>query len=169
MKQKQFFKTFARDYLNHLGNPNPTNKQLTEIQTLLSQAWVQRPICVDGRLTNREQQCLYLSSQEKSIKEIAIFLAISERQVDATATISSKNSNAKTLLNPLPKDCVMGTGVDRLPGSTWYEHALSEERGICNLFAQKAGVISPSEFHLLNTTPTFHACQWNDNNARKSQ
>lgn len=81
-KQKQFFKSFARDYLNYLGNSNPTNKQLTEIQTLLSQSWVQRPLCIDGRLTHREQQCLYLSSQGKGIKEIAIFLNLSERQVE---------------------------------------------------------------------------------------
>ncbi|STX43565.1 lipolytic enzyme / transcription regulator protein [Legionella donaldsonii] len=80
-KQKQFFKVFARDYLAYLGNPNPTNKQLAEVQTLLSQSWVQRPLCLDGRLTSREQQCLYLSSQGKSMKEIALFLNISERQV----------------------------------------------------------------------------------------
>lgn len=81
-KQKQFFKSFAKDYLNYLGNPNPTNKQLVEIQALLSRAWIQRPICVDGRLTNREQQCLYLSSMGKGIKDIALFLGISERQVE---------------------------------------------------------------------------------------
>ncbi|MFW2533909.1 MULTISPECIES: LuxR C-terminal-related transcriptional regulator [unclassified Legionella] len=80
-KQNQFFKAFARDYLNYLGNPNPTNKQLAEVQTLLSLAWVQRPLCIDGRLTKREQQCLYLSSLGKSIKEIATFFAVSERQV----------------------------------------------------------------------------------------
>ncbi|HHF7345162.1 TPA: helix-turn-helix transcriptional regulator [Legionella feeleii] len=80
-KQKQFFKAFARDYLTYLGNPNPSNKQLAEVQTLLSQAWVQRPLCIDGRLTPREQQCLYLSSLGKSIKEIASFFAVSERQV----------------------------------------------------------------------------------------
>ncbi|WP_019215536.1 helix-turn-helix transcriptional regulator [Legionella tunisiensis] len=80
-KQKQFFKAFARDYLNYLGNPNPTNKQLTAVQILLSQAWVPRPICIDGRLTTREQQCLYLSSLGKSIKEIATFFDVSERQV----------------------------------------------------------------------------------------
>lgn len=80
-KQKQFFKAFARDYLTYLGNPNPTNKQLAEIQTLLSQSWVLRPLCTNGRLTTREQQCLYLSAQGKSMKEIAVFLNISERQV----------------------------------------------------------------------------------------
>ncbi|WP_019215457.1 response regulator transcription factor [Legionella tunisiensis] len=78
-KQKQFFKAFARDYLSYLGNPNPTNKQLAEVQTLLSQSWVQRPLCIDECLTTREQQCLYLSSLGKSI---ATFLELSQRQVE---------------------------------------------------------------------------------------
>ena len=35
LKEEQFFKAFAKDYLNYLGNSNPTSRQLTEIQHLL--------------------------------------------------------------------------------------------------------------------------------------
>ncbi|HHF7346006.1 TPA: hypothetical protein ACPSKB_002439 [Legionella feeleii] len=31
-----FFKVFAKNYLDYLGNSNPTHKQLAEIQALLS-------------------------------------------------------------------------------------------------------------------------------------
>jgi DNA-binding CsgD family transcriptional regulator len=82
LKQHQFFHAFAKDYLKYLGNPNPGNKQLAEMQALLSHVWVRRTLCFDLRLTELEQQCLYLSAQGKGIKEIASFLKVSSRRVE---------------------------------------------------------------------------------------
>lgn len=81
-KETQFFKAFARDYLNYLGNPNPTGRQLTEVQDLLSHSWVKSTVYLDSRLSDREKQCLYLSAFGKSVKEIGNFLGVSERQVE---------------------------------------------------------------------------------------
>lgn len=76
-----FFKTFAKSYLAYLGNNRPTPKQLTEMQALLSNAWIRQPICFDLRLTVQEKQCLYLSAQGKGLKEISAFLNVSIRRV----------------------------------------------------------------------------------------
>ncbi|KTC96639.1 response regulator transcription factor [Legionella feeleii] len=76
-----FFKVFAKNYLDYLGNSNPTHKQLAEIQALLSNTWIRLPICFDLRLSEQEKQCLYLSAQGKGLKEIASFLNVSMRRV----------------------------------------------------------------------------------------
>jgi DNA-binding CsgD family transcriptional regulator len=76
-----FFKVFAKNYLSYLGNSNPTAKQLSEIQALLSNTWIRQPICFDIRLSDQEKQCLYLSAQGKGLKEIARFLKVSLRRV----------------------------------------------------------------------------------------
>ncbi|HHF7344298.1 TPA: response regulator transcription factor [Legionella feeleii] len=76
-----FFKVFAKNYLDYLGNSNPTHKQLAEIQALLSNTWIRQPICFDLRLSEQEKQCLYLSAQGKEVKEIAAFLKVSTRRV----------------------------------------------------------------------------------------
>ncbi|MFW2533670.1 MULTISPECIES: response regulator transcription factor, partial [unclassified Legionella] len=72
---------FAKNYLDYLGNSNPTHKQLAEIQALLSNTWIRLPICFDLRLSEQEKQCLYLSAQGKGLKEIASFLNVSMRRV----------------------------------------------------------------------------------------
>ncbi|STX42861.1 transcriptional regulator LuxR [Legionella donaldsonii] len=76
-----FFQVFAKNYLDYLGNSNPTYKQLAEIQALLSSTWIRLPICFDLRLSEQEKQCLYLSAQGKGLKEIAAFLKVSIRRV----------------------------------------------------------------------------------------
>ncbi|HHF7348600.1 TPA: response regulator transcription factor [Legionella feeleii] len=76
-----FFKTFAKNYLNHLGNSKPTRKQLVEFQDLLSHIWIRQPVCFDLRLTEKERQCLYLSAQGKRLKEIASFLNVSIKRI----------------------------------------------------------------------------------------
>ncbi|WP_131753212.1 response regulator transcription factor [Legionella feeleii] len=76
-----FFQVFAKNYLDYLGNSNPTHKQLAEIQALLSNTWIRLPICFDLRLSEQEKQCLYLSAQGKGLKEIASFLNVSMRRV----------------------------------------------------------------------------------------
>ncbi|HHF7345564.1 TPA: helix-turn-helix transcriptional regulator [Legionella feeleii] len=76
-----FFKMFAKNYLDYLGNSNPTHKQLAEIQALLSNTWIRLPIHFDLRLSEQEKQCLYLSAQGKGLKEIAVFLEVSMRRV----------------------------------------------------------------------------------------
>ena len=81
LKEEQFFKAFAKDYLCYLGNSKPTPRQLSEIQNLLSQSRVKNTVHLDNRLSDREKQCLYLSAFGRSIKEIADFLDVSERQV----------------------------------------------------------------------------------------
>ena len=76
-----FFQVFAKNYLDYLGNSNPTHKQLAEIQALLSNTWIRLPIHFDLRLSEQEKQCLYLSAQGKGLKEIAAFLNVSMRRV----------------------------------------------------------------------------------------
>ncbi|WP_131753205.1 response regulator transcription factor [Legionella feeleii] len=76
-----FFQVFAKNYLDYLGNSNPTHKQLAEIQALLSNTWIRLPIHFDLRLSEQEKQCLYLSAQGKGLKEIASFLNVSMRRV----------------------------------------------------------------------------------------
>lgn len=82
LQQDQFFKSFAKDYLAFLGNTNPSVKQVAEMQSVLSHAWIRQPICLDIRLTEREGQCLYLSAQGKSVKQIALFFNVSVRRVE---------------------------------------------------------------------------------------
>lgn len=96
-KETQFFKAFAKDYLNYLGNPHPTTKQLTEIQSLLSQSWIKSTVYLDRRLSDREKQCLHLSSSGKSIKEISHFLGVSERQVERLRNSIFQKLNCKNI------------------------------------------------------------------------
>ena len=77
-----FFKLFAKNYLDYLGNSNPTAKQLAEIQALLSSTWIRQPICFDVRLSEQEKQCIYLSAQGKSLKEISALLKVSIRRIN---------------------------------------------------------------------------------------
>ncbi|WP_019215261.1 helix-turn-helix transcriptional regulator [Legionella tunisiensis] len=77
-----FFKLFAKNYLDYLGNSNPTPKQLTEMQALLSNTWIRQPIGFDVRLSEQEKQCIYLSAQGKTLKEIAALLKVSTRRVN---------------------------------------------------------------------------------------
>ncbi|MGC1182832.1 response regulator transcription factor [Legionella sp.] len=44
--------------------------------------WLRRTLYLDGRLTDQERRCLYLSAQGKSLKEIAIVLNISVRHAE---------------------------------------------------------------------------------------
>ena len=81
LNQTQFFKVLAKDYLDFLGNSNPSPKQLAEMQALLSHTWIRQPICFDLRLSEQEKRCLYLSAQGKGLKEIASFLNVSIRRI----------------------------------------------------------------------------------------
>ncbi|WP_019215162.1 response regulator transcription factor [Legionella tunisiensis] len=67
----------AKNYLNHLGNSNPTRKQLSEIQALLSHTKLKQPRCFNLCLTQQEKQHLCLSAQGKGLKEIASLLNVS--------------------------------------------------------------------------------------------
>ena len=49
---------------------------------ILSHVWMRQAICFDPRLTEKEQQCLYLSAQGKSLKELTVFFNISKRRVE---------------------------------------------------------------------------------------
>ena len=73
LQHKKFFKSFAKEYLAFLGNTEPTKKQVSEMQNVLSHVWMRQVIYLDVRLTEKENQCLYLSAQGKTIKEIALF------------------------------------------------------------------------------------------------
>jgi DNA-binding CsgD family transcriptional regulator len=81
-QEQQFFAGFAKDYLIYLGNPLPSKKKIVAFQSLLSHVWLRRTLWLDGRLTDQERRCLYLSAQGKSLKEIAVFLDISVRHVE---------------------------------------------------------------------------------------
>ena len=80
--EQQFFTSFAKDYLIHLGNYQPSKKQIAACLSLLSHVWLRRTLYLDGRLTDAERRCLYLSAQGKSLKEIALFLGITSRHVE---------------------------------------------------------------------------------------
>ncbi|MGC1182139.1 helix-turn-helix transcriptional regulator [Legionella sp.] len=81
-QQKKFFKTFTKEYLAFLRNAKPSAKQVSEMKNVLSHVWVRQVIYLDFRLTKRENQCLYLSAQGKTIKEIALFFQMSVRRVE---------------------------------------------------------------------------------------
>ena len=81
LKSQIFFEHFAKRYLAYLGNPNPTKTQLAEMKDLLSHVWLRHLVTVDIRLTEIENQCLYLFSQGKTAPQIAAFLTLSERQI----------------------------------------------------------------------------------------
>ena len=81
LKTQSFFKGFAQRYLAYLGNYNPNKTQLTEMMDLLSHVWLRNLVTLDTRLTEMEQQCLYLFSQGKNSQQVAEFCSLSERQV----------------------------------------------------------------------------------------
>ncbi|MCC5015426.1 MULTISPECIES: response regulator transcription factor [Legionella] len=96
-----FFKVFAKNYLDYLGNSNPTHKQLAEIQALLSNTWIRLPICFDLRLSEQEKQCLYLSAQGKEVKEIAAFLKVSTRRVTQHRQSIFQKLNCKNITSAI--------------------------------------------------------------------
>ncbi|STX41842.1 lipolytic enzyme / transcription regulator protein [Legionella donaldsonii] len=96
-----FFKVFAKNYLDYLGNSSPTNKQLAEIQALLSNTWIRLPICFDLRLSEQEKQCLYLSAQGKEVKEIAAFLKVSTRRVTQHRQSIFQKLNCKNITSAI--------------------------------------------------------------------
>ena len=59
----------------------PNKTQLTEMMDLLSHVWLRHLVTLDSRLTDIENQCLYLFSQGKTTPQIAQFLSLSERQI----------------------------------------------------------------------------------------
>lgn len=81
-QEDKFFENFAKDYLMYLGNPKPSKMHIKEMQSMLSHVWLRRKISLDIRLTEREKQCLYLSAQGKSNKEIARFFNKSIRRIE---------------------------------------------------------------------------------------
>ncbi|MFW2532851.1 MULTISPECIES: response regulator transcription factor [unclassified Legionella] len=96
-----FFKVVAKNYLDYLGNSNPTHKQLAEIQALLSNTWIRLPICFDLRLSEQEKQCLYLSAQGKEVKEIAAFLKVSTRRVTQHRQSIFQKLNCKNITSAI--------------------------------------------------------------------
>ncbi|MGC1182616.1 helix-turn-helix transcriptional regulator [Legionella sp.] len=52
------------------------------MQNALSHVWVRQVIYLDFRLTKKENQCLYLSAQGKTIKEIALFFQVTVKRVE---------------------------------------------------------------------------------------
>lgn len=96
-KHTQFYRAYARECLEFLGNGNPTLIQLHAMQMLLSQVYVQREIYIDTRLNYREAQCLHLSAFGKSIKQIADFLDISTRQVERHRNAIFQKLNCKNI------------------------------------------------------------------------
>ncbi|MGC1183263.1 hypothetical protein [Legionella sp.] len=65
LKEQSFFENFAGRYLAYLGNMRPNKTQLTEMMDLLSHVWLRHLVTLDARLTDIENQCLYLFSQDK--------------------------------------------------------------------------------------------------------
>lgn len=81
-QEDKFFEDFAKEYLNYLGNPKPGKKQIKEMQSILSHTWMRKKIIVSSRLTEQEAKCLLLSSQGKSLSEIADFFNVSTRRIE---------------------------------------------------------------------------------------
>ena len=61
-KEENYQKEFSSLYLAHLGNSKPSKKQILEMQTLLGNVCLFRPLNLSKRLRSREKQCLRLAS-----------------------------------------------------------------------------------------------------------
>ena len=77
----RFFKNFAQDYLNYLGDSQPTEKQMMVIQALEAHSRIKQSTCVDVRLTAGEKEYLYLAARGKKHQDIAASLKVSLRQI----------------------------------------------------------------------------------------
>ncbi len=98
LSNEHFFSKLSEDYLAFFGVHAPTLKQKKEMQGLLTHVWLRRTIYLDSRLTEREKQCLYLSSQGKTIAEIAKILTIHSRRVEKHRESICKKLGCKNMV-----------------------------------------------------------------------
>ena len=77
----RFFKNFAQDYLNYLGDRTPTDKQMAVIQALQAHTRIRQAAGHDFRLTAEEKQCLCLAAEGKRLEDIAACLGVSVRKM----------------------------------------------------------------------------------------
>lgn len=80
--EKRYQREFSKIFLTYLGSKKPTNKQIKEMQNLLSNVCIIRPLTLDKRLSNREKQCLQLAMLGKTIYEIAEIMCITIHTVN---------------------------------------------------------------------------------------
>ena len=66
----------AIEMLELCGNSNPTQRQITVMERLLSTVAMTQHITFDHQLTEQEINCLFLAAKGHSIKETATFLQI---------------------------------------------------------------------------------------------
>ncbi len=71
----------ATQCLHHLGNPNPTPKQIRLLESLIEQVPISHRLSFDKRLNHQETACLYWAAQGKTQKETADILAIKPTMV----------------------------------------------------------------------------------------
>ena len=87
LKAQSFFENFAGRYLAYLGNMRPNKTQLTEMMDLLSHVWLRHLVTLDSRLTDIENQCLYLFSQGKTTPRLLSFSHYLSDKFDDTKKI----------------------------------------------------------------------------------
>lgn len=82
-KDQRQMQLLALEYLKFFGNTTPTLHQKTEMEMLLSNLWLSKNIIFDVKLSKRENICLYLAAQGKSIEETSQLLGITIDTVKA--------------------------------------------------------------------------------------
>lgn len=81
MRQDNKLRFLAVDLIRNVGNKSPTKKQISLMESILSNITISHHIAFDKKLTHREIACLFWASQGKSADEIANILNISPQTV----------------------------------------------------------------------------------------
>ncbi|MBY0544193.1 MAG: helix-turn-helix transcriptional regulator [Gammaproteobacteria bacterium] len=95
----------ATELLKCVGNPNPTQKHIELMNSLLSHVVMSTPIMFDERLSQREVNCLFLAAKGKTSEETAVLLNISP------ATVESHRKHIKRKLNCLSLSQAVFEGI----------------------------------------------------------
>lgn len=117
-EETNYKKEFSMLYLTHLGNNKPSKRQMLEMEILLGNVCLFRPLNLSNHLSLREKQCLRLASFGKKLHEIAKIMQIYSHTVNRYKRNILKKLSSKNMSQAIAKGIyygLLGASVEKLP------------------------------------------------------
>lgn len=102
-QQKQFLSELAEDYIKFLGIISPTKKQVLVLENLIYRRFIYDDLTFHYPLSLSELKTLYLASEGFDIRETAMILAVSIRQIENLRSTTIQKLNCKNMTHSVKK------------------------------------------------------------------
>lgn len=102
-RQKNFLSELAQDYLKFFGITSATKKQVLVFENLIYRRFIYDDLTFYYPLSLSELKTLYLASEGYDIRETAMILVVSIRQIENLRSATIEKLNCKNMIHSVKK------------------------------------------------------------------